>query len=289
MSEKYYFTSRKDINIFYCQKLHVSSDLNLKHLTNSNEFIETNALFDKEHGHNEILKRSDFPEGHHIDARLSSNESLFTWHTDFTPISISGSPLPDVVQAEEKTYPMMIKMIQSSIHGVDKWKELCQSKSNDQVKKPKFPTMASILANAFQEDKTELDRKQRVTYETICGTFLLGLINDGIDNSTTLGAYFAKSLSEISKEISSYDDDLQYVIMQLRGLGAREQLVMFLTGSAGAGKTTAVKLAQRFCFEFYRAVSILWNDRSFLFTAYTGLAASCFGRITICKAAFLNK
>ena len=64
---------------------------------------------------------------------------------------------------------------------------------------------------------------------------------------------------------------------------------MFLTGSAGAGKTTAIKLAQRFCFEFCRAVSILWNNRSFLFTAYTGSAASCFGGITICKAAFLSK
>ena len=72
-------------------------------------------------------------------------------------------------------------------------------------------------------------------------------------------------------------------------LGAKEQLIMFLTGSAGAGKTTAVKLAQRFCFEFCRAVSILWNNRTFLFTAYTGSAASCVGGITICKAAFLNK
>ena len=42
-------------------------------------------------------------------------------------------------------------------------------------------------------------------------------------------------------------------------LCAKEQLLMFLTGSAGAGKTTAVKLAQILCFEFCRAVNILWN------------------------------
>ena len=52
--------------------------------------------------------------------------------------------------------------------------------------------MASILAKAFQDDKTELDAKQLITYETICATFLLGLVNDGQDDSTTLGAYFAK-------------------------------------------------------------------------------------------------
>ena len=33
----------------------------------------------------------------------------------------------------------------------------------------------------------------------------------------------------------------------------------------------------------------MWSDRTFLFTAYTRSAASCFGGVTICKAAFLNK
>ena len=209
MCEKDYFTLRKNINTFSCQKLHLSSDLNSNHLINSNEFIETNARFDEEHGHIEILKRFDFPEDHHIDARLLSNESLLTRHTDFTPSSISGISLPDIVQTDEKTYPMMIKIIQGSIQGVSRWKELCQFMSHDQVKKPKFPTMASILANAFQEDNTELDCNQRITYETICGTFLLRLINDGIDNSTTLGAYFAQLLSELGKDISSSDNNLQ--------------------------------------------------------------------------------
>ncbi len=64
---------------------------------------------------------------------------------------------------------------------------------------------------------------------------------------------------------------------------------MFLTGSTGDGKTTAFKLAQSFCFEFCCAVSILWNNRSLVFTAFKGSAASCFGGITICEAAFLNK
>ena len=79
------------------------------------------------------------------------------------------------------------------------------------------------------------------------------------------------------------------MVEHLTALGGREQLVMFLTGPAGEGKTTAVKLAQCFCFKFCQAVSILWSDRTFLFTAYTGSAASCFGGVTICKAAFLNK
>ena len=47
--------------------------------------LQTNIQFDEDHGHNEILNRAMFPEGHHIDARMSSRSSLFTQHTDFRP------------------------------------------------------------------------------------------------------------------------------------------------------------------------------------------------------------
>ena len=64
---------------------------------------------------------------------------------------------------------------------------------------------------------------------------------------------------------------------------------MFLTGPAGSGKSTAMKIAQKFCYEFCMAVGIMWSDKTFIFTAYTGLAASLFGGVTISKAAFLNQ
>ena len=47
------------------------------------------------------------------------------------------------------------------------------------------------------------------------------------------------------------------------------------------------KVAQRFCFEFCLAVGNLWTDSTFLFTAYTGSAASLFGGVTIVKHAHL--
>ncbi len=33
----------------------------------------------------------------------------------------------------------------------------------------------------------------------------------------------------------------------------------------------------------------MWSDKTFIFTAYTGLAASLFGGVTISKAVFLNQ
>jgi hypothetical protein len=48
-------------------------------------------------------------------------------------------------------------------------------------------------------------------------------------------------------------------------------------------------VAERFCFEFCYSVGNLWSDNSFLFTAYTGSAASLFGGVTIVKHAHLAK
>ena len=64
---------------------------------------------------------------------------------------------------------------------------------------------------------------------------------------------------------------------------------MFLTRPAGSGKSTAMRVAEQFCFEFYVAVSVMWCDRIFLFTAYTGSAASLIGGITNSKAAYINQ
>ena len=58
--------------------------------------------------------------------------------------------------------------------------------------------------------------------------------------------------------------------------GGREQLIMFVTGLAGAGKSTGINVAQRFCFEFCKAASVMWKDNTVLFTAYTGSAAAAF-------------
>jgi hypothetical protein len=48
-------------------------------------------------------------------------------------------------------------------------------------------------------------------------------------------------------------------------------------------------VSQHFCYEFCLAVGAMWSDTTFLFTAYTGAAASLLGGVTISKAAFINQ
>jgi hypothetical protein len=83
--------------------------------------------------------------------------------------------------------------------------------------------------------------------------------------------------------------DANDITKKLKARGGRDQLLMFLTRPAGSEKSTAIKIAQQFCYEFCIAVGIMWSDKTFIFTVYTGLAESLFGGVTISKAAFLNQ
>jgi hypothetical protein len=71
--------------------------------------------------------------------------------------------------------------------------------------------------------------------------------------------------------------------------GGREQMLIFLTGPTGSRKSTAVMVAQHFCYEFCLAMGAMWSNTTFLFTAYTGSAASLFGGVTIAKVTFINQ
>jgi hypothetical protein len=84
-------------------------------------------------------------------------------------------------------------------------------------------------------------------------------------------------------------NDIERLKRALRERGGRDQLLMFVTGFAGAGKSTAIKVAQKFCYEFCKATSVMWADNTFLFTAYTGSAAAAFGGLTTVKATYINK
>ena len=96
-----------------------------------------------------------------------------------------------------------------------------------------------------------LDEKQYITYDIICCTFLLQLVCDGRDHNSALVQHLGETLVLSSTEININD-----VVGELSARGGMEQLLVFLAGSAGAGKSTAIKLAQRFCFEFCHYVGL---------------------------------
>jgi hypothetical protein len=155
----------------------------------------------------------------------------------------------------------------------------------ENTNKRTVPTMPEIARKVARLQKTQLDEKQYIAYEMIACTFLLGMVNDGRNPYTKLGKYLQQSMGGSTDTATNIED----TIKRLKARGGREQMLMFLTGPAGSGKSTAVMVAQHFCYEFCLAVGAMWSDTTFLFTAYTGAAASLLGGVTISSAAFINQ
>ena len=80
---------------------------------------------------------------------------------------------------------------------------------------------------------------------------------------------------------------MNYLLEELKVRGGQEQLIMLLTDPAGAGKSTALKVAHLFLYELCLAIGSLWSDFTFFVTTYTGLAAMLLGGFIICKSAFV--
>ena len=259
-----------------------------------------NVLQSQELSHSEIINRCNFNQRHIINARLSSKKSIIqkeiSTNTKNTNTSEQQHTTPqpnntNLLQYGTKTYSSMLKLICGTLVGGISYHDVYtvhDIEDNTSYTKANVtssvPTLHGIARKIAQLEKMQLDEKQYIAYEMIACTFLLGLIHDGNDSNTTLFKSLNKAIDEDISETQT-----QETINKLRAKGGQDQLMMFLTGPAGSGKSTAVRAAEQFCYEFCVAVGIMWSDTTFLFTAYTGSAASLIGGTTISKTAFLNK
>ena len=160
----------------------------------SNDVEDINIRYDEMRTHDEILQRAVFYDGHLIDARMSSRDSLLVHQSD-TDVMLSGDSSQfekNFYQFHDSTFPMMLKLIHGSIidsgnveTNIDNENiSACSDVSS-------FPTISGVANKAAKERGNRLDDKQMIVYETICATFLLGLVNDGNDETTALGRYFS--------------------------------------------------------------------------------------------------
>ena len=120
-----------------------------------------------------------------------------------------------------------------------------------------MPTLCEIARKVAKQQKTVLDEKQYIAHEIIACTFLMELVRDGIDNSTDFGSKLQHKIGMF------YESEMKETIKKLEARDRQEQLLMFLTGPAGSGKSTAVTLAQQFCFEFCLALGVMWSNMTF--------------------------
>ena len=236
------------------------------------------------------MGRAPFTEGHLIDARLSSTESLLYKNRErLSPNdTIDETSHSHNVSAGDKTYSGLMKLIAGSMEGYTDYHDIYSgigntensSDSDKETSASPVPTLIDTARKVARYEGTNMDEKQYITYEIVCCTFLLGLVNESNNTNSLLSLYLKEAISSTDNE-----SDTEQLIAELKVRGGQDQLLMFLTGPAGAGKSTVIKVARRFCFEFSLAVGALWSDHTSLFTAYTGSATMLVGGLTICKAA----
>lgn len=146
-----------------------------------------------------------------------------------------------------------------------------------------IPTMSQIAIKVAEDSNVTLDRVQYAAYEIICSSFMLNMVNEGwYDKASEFG------VRDEEVQEQSVQSVMKRVKQNLIDLGAEKQLLMFVTGPAGAGKSTAITVAQQFCYEFCISLGIKWNENTFMFTATTGCAAALFDGTTLHSVSFLN-
>lgn len=238
-----------------------------------------------------MINQAFATRGRLLDACISSNEPVFCQNDSETSEDCPSHVDPEsenngYEQGDQSTennettnsYSTVIKLITGSlvgdVHFDDVYKEAdCRCESNDEQtnnenlqehnkssKTENGPTLHGIAQRVAREEKPFLDKKQYMMYEILCCTFLLSLVRDGgsLTGSSPLKIYVSGSLDDQCKK------DMTNLIKELKRRGGRKQLIMFATGLAGAGKSTGIKVAKRFCYEFCKAAYIMWNDNTFI-------------------------
>jgi flagellar biosynthesis GTPase FlhF len=171
------------------------------------------------------------------------------------------------VWLSNKPYATIIKMMEGSLVGFLKYSDFDEYVKNH-LKTPEQqngqPTMADVAKKLAINDGKKLDEKQYIAYKVICCTFLIGILKEAGDDTSSIYVNIARAIK--TTEDKTHADKL------MESRGGEEQLKLFLTGPAGAGKTTALKaVADQFCYKFCNYSGLPCYETTFFYTAASGM------------------
>jgi hypothetical protein len=70
--------------------------------------------------------------------------------------------------------------------------------------------------------------------------------------------YFPSLLTYLQQTVGGQSSkETTDIVKRLKARGAKEQLLTFLTGPAGLGKSTTMRVVEQFCFEFCEAGGVM--------------------------------
>ena len=155
------------------------------------------------------------------------------------------------------SFQTVLELIHGSFVGCTSYSTFTNDNINDDCgdsNSPDDPTIAGIEKRLVRFNGKLLDEKQYITYEIemVCCMFLLQSLNKALDPTSCVCRQIGIAISP--EDNSEMIDDITEQFLTREGM---DQLLLFLTGQAGAGKTTAIKAAEWFCYEFCSSCYIM--------------------------------
>ncbi len=163
-----------------------------------------------------------------------------------------------------KTFPTMLKLISGAVIGGVNYEEIYMDSDIDDETNPpitthnmgedqntnihKLPNLPETARKVARLEKRKLNEKQYIAYKMIACTFLLGLVHGGNNPNTTLYLCLRQTMG-ITANLK-----INNIVHRLEARGGQSQLMMFLTELTGSENSTAIKIAQQFCYDFCLAV-----------------------------------
>ena len=120
-----------------------------------------------------------------------------------------------------------------------------------------------------------LDMKQMGAFEVLCATFVMTYYNE---------AYVSSNANHMATGPRSMRQAFRLQKDSLQKMGAKEQLLMFMTGPGGSGKSRVIDALMHYCRSYCSELGTQFNDRTIVVTAMTGVAATSIQGETTCSA-----
>ena len=241
--------------------------------------------------HNEIIGQSRFNEQDFIlPSLIDDTPAVESNSRDSDTNRHSSNNNADMLhRTQRRNFDTILEIFRGAAGGFTTYCDFLNSCENDRGNDAEEITIAGVARDLARTNKRCLDEKQYITYEIICCTFLLSQLDETGSQDSIIKQYVTNAMRNQDRQTTptlsqDQQSSLNTVKKLLKSRGGEDQLRLFLTGPAGAGKTTAIKAAETFCYRFCMHAGIQWTDTSFFYTAYTGSAASAFGGRTIVKA-----
>ena len=241
--------------------------------------------------HNEIIGRCNFNETDFIPPSHIDDSSAVQSNTTHSDTNRHNNNSSDQIRnrSTRRNFDTLLEIFRGAAGGFTTYCDFLNSCQNDDNNNCDEVSLAGVARDLARTHNRCLDEKQYITYEIICCSFLLAQLDETGNQDSIIKQYITNAISEQNGTSTpslstSQQASLNTVKKLLKSRGGEDQLRLFLTGPAGAGKTTAIKAAETFCYRFCMNAGIQWTDTTFFYTAYTGSAASAFGGRTIIKA-----